>query len=72
MGDSSPLVRGTLRMSAFCLSAPEEMAIWFEGGELGRARLTRLPPLAGGGDALRLRSDMMEGYSVRLECMKWF
>lgn len=58
MGDSSPLVRGTLRMRAFCLSAPEEMAIWFEGGECARARLTRLPPLAGGGDALRLCSDM--------------
>lgn len=54
MGDSSPLVRGTLRMRAFCLSAPEEMAIWFEGGELARARLMTLPPLAGDGEALRL------------------
>ena len=66
-------------MRAFCLSVPEEMAIWFGAGESGRARLTRPPALAGGGDALRLCSDMdkcgsaKRGYKAEYYCEEdWY
>jgi hypothetical protein len=43
MGASSPLVRLTVRMSPFCRSSPDEIAIWFVGGDDPRDLLMRTP-----------------------------
>jgi hypothetical protein len=53
IGASSPLVQGTLRRRALNGSEPEEMAIWFGGGEDARARFEIVIVVEADGEAFR-------------------